>query len=281
MNKSKRTYLFLKENPIIFVGTIIITIILVIALLSPYISPYDPREQSIINRLSPPSLKHFFGMDHYGRDIFTRILWGARTSLTIAICSIFLGGSVGTILGTLAGYKGGHWDNVITRLTDILMSFPTLIFGIIIIVALGPSWINTIYAIAITMVPHFIRFSRGPTLSVKESDFILATKALGASDWKIIIKHILPNILGPVVVMATFYLANAILIESALSFLGIGVQPPRASWGRMIFAGLDYLSVSPWLTIFPGLAILITSIGFNLVGDGIRDILDPKIKQMR
>jgi len=281
MNKLKRIYLFLIENPIIFVGAIIITIILVIALLSPYISPYDPREQSIINRLSPPSLKHFFGMDHYGRDIFTRILWGARTSLTIAICSIFLGGSVGTILGTLAGYKGGHWDNVITRLTDILMSFPTLIFGIIIIVALGPSWINTIYAIAITMVPHFIRFSRGPTLSVKESDFILATKALGASDWKIIIKHILPNILGPVVVMATFYLANAILIESALSFLGIGVQPPRASWGRMIFAGLDYLSVSPWLTIFPGLAILITSIGFNLVGDGIRDILDPKIKQMR
>jgi peptide/nickel transport system permease protein len=281
MNKLKRIYLFLKENPIIFVGAIIIAFILVIALLSPYISPYDPREQSIIKRLSPPSLKHFFGMDHYGRDIFTRVLWGARTSLTIAICSIFLGGSVGTILGTLAGYKGGQWDNVITRLTDILMSFPTLIFGIIIIVALGPNWINTIYAIAITMVPHFIRFSRGPTLSVKESDFIQATKALGASDWKIIIKHILPNILGPVVVMATFYLANAIIIESALSFLGIGVQPPRASWGRMIFAGLDYLSVSPWLTIFPGLAILITSLGFNLVGDGIRDILDPKIKQMR
>ena len=278
MNKVKNILVFLIDNPIIFVGAIIIICTVLAAIFAPWISPYDPREQNIKEKLSSPSAKHLLGMDHYGRDILSRILWGARTSLTIAIGSILLGGTVGTILGTLAGYKGGYWDSVMTRITDILMSFPLLIFGIIIIVALGPNWINTIYAIAITMVPRFIRFSRGPTLSVKEFDYIQATKALGASDLRIVIRHILPNIMGPVVVMATFYLASAIIIESALSFLGIGVQPPRASWGRMIDAGLMYLTVSPWLTIFPGLAILITSMGFNLVGDGIRDILDPKIK---
>ena len=278
MNKLKKISIFLRENPIILFGTMIISVAVISAIFAPLISQFDPREQIIVERLAPPSTKHLLGMDHYGRDILSRVLWGARTSLTIAICSILLGGSVGTILGTIAGYKGGYWDTIITRITDILMSFPLLIFGIIIIVALGPNWINTIYAIAITMVPRFIRFSRGPTLSVKEFDYIQATKALGASDLRIVIRHILPNIMGPVVVMATFYLASAIIIESALSFLGIGVQPPRASWGRMIDAGLMYLTVSPWLTIFPGLAILITSMGFNLVGDGIRDILDPKIK---
>ena len=278
MNKLKSIITFLINNPIILIGTIIITVSVLAAILAPWISPYDPREQNILKKLSPPSREHLLGMDHYGRDILSRVLFGARTSLTIAICSILLGGSIGTIIGTIAGYKGGLWDSVMTRITDILMSFPLLIFGIIIIVALGPNWINTIYAIAITMVPRFIRFSRGPTLSVKEFDYIQATKALGASDLRIVIRHILPNIMGPVVVMATFYLASAIIIESALSFLGIGVQPPRASWGRMIDAGMDYLTVSPWLTIFPGLAILITTMGVNLVGDGIRDVLDPRIK---
>ncbi len=278
MNKLVKMVRFLLNNSIIFIGVIIIAITILSAIFAPWLSPYDPREQNIRMRLSPPSRSYLLGVDHFGRDILSRILWGSRTSLTIAICSILLGGSIGTILGTIAGYKGGYWDSIMTRITDILMSFPMLIFGIIIVVALGPNWINTLYAIAITMIPRFIRFSRGPTLSVKESEYIQATRALGGSDWRIVIFHILPNIMGPVVVMATFYLSSAILIESSLSFLGIGVQPPRASWGRMINDGLSHLSVSPWQTVFPGIAILVTSMGFNLVGDGIRDVLDPRIK---
>jgi peptide/nickel transport system permease protein len=266
------------KNKTSWVGLIILLILLLLALSAPWLAPYNPVEQHIVYRLQPPSSHYLLGTDQYGRDILSRILWGSRTSLLIGVSSIMLGMFFGSAMGLLAGYKGGLTDNAIMRLMDVFMSFPTLILGLLIVAVLGASVTNLIVAIALTVVPRFARIARAPTVSVKERDFVEAARAMGFSDLRIMAVHILPNIMGEIMVMASLWIATAVRIEASLSFIGLGVKPPAPTWGGMIREGFEFILDAPWLSIYPGLFILITVFGFNLLGDGLRDALDPKLR---
>lgn len=269
---------YAKKNLSTVIGVFLCLILIIIALGAYQLAPHDYRVQSIRNRYLPPSSTHYFGTDGVGRDVFSRVLIGTRTSLFIAILSIVLAMLFGIPIGVWAGYKGGAYDDFITRIIDILMSFPSLILGLMIATALGPGPRNTIIAISLALLPRFARVSRAPTIALREREFIESCQALGAKDFRIMAQHILPNIFGDVLVMATLWMATAIRIEASLSFLGLGTQPPTPSWGMMMKQGVDRILIAPWMAFFPGLAIMISSIGFNLIGDGIRDQLDPRIR---
>jgi peptide/nickel transport system permease protein len=266
------------RNKTSWVGLVILLILTGLAVLSPWISPYNPVEQHIIERLEAPSAKYLLGTDVFGRDILSRILWGARVSLTVGAFSVLLGLVLGGALGIIAGYKGGFIDNAIMRVMDVFMSFPTLIMGLMVVAMLGPNLINLILAIALTVAPRFARIARAPTVSVKERDYIEACRALGYSDLRIMVVHILPNILGELLVMASLWIATAVRIEASLSFIGLGVKPPTPTWGGMIREGFETILDAPWLSVYPGLFILITVYAFNMLGDGLRDAIDPKLR---
>jgi peptide/nickel transport system permease protein len=251
--------------------------IIMLTLLSPVLIPYDPDEQFLDNVGEKPGKKFLLGTDQFGRDLLSRIFIGARTSVTIGIVSILFAAMLGVPIGILAGYKGKWIDHAVTRVVDTIMSFPSLLIGILVVAALGPGLYKVIIAIGVAFTPRFIRLARGSTLKVKEMEFILSARSIGARDSRIIFIHCLPNIVGDITVMATLWIAVAIRIEANLSFLGIGVQPPTASWGSMIGSGVDYLFTAPWVSLFPGLAIFVTIFSFNLLGDGIRDVVDPKL----
>ncbi len=259
-------------------GLIMVMIILPVALLSPLIAPYDPIDQNVELQLKAPDKSHPLGTDSFGRDMLSRILVGGRVSLTVGVLSVLLGMVIGSPFGLLAGYYGGKLDILITRAIDILMSFPTLLMGLMVLAILGPGMNNLIISIALAFAPRFARMARAPTISIKEQDFVTASRALGMNDWRIMFRHILPNIIGDISVMATLWTATAIRLEANLSFIGIGVQPPTPSWGVMIRTGVDYLTNAPWISIYSGLAILITVLSFNMIGDGLRDIIDPKLR---
>lgn len=244
----------------------------------PLLAPFDPTKQDPYNRLEAPSKVHTMGLDTYGRDILSRIIYGGRVSLLVGICSVLLGGAIGTLLGIVAGYAGGKFEDVIMRAVDVLMAFPSLIMGLMVLAVLGAGISKMIIAIGIMLSPSFARVVHSSTLAVKEDVYVEAARSIGVGRFRMLRLHILPNVFGEVIVLASIWTANAIRIEANLSFIGLGVSPPTPAWGTMIRDGTQYLTNAPWLSVFPGLAILITVFAFNLMGDGLRDILDPRLQ---
>lgn len=269
----------LKKNKSAVIGAILILFFIVVAIIGPFIAPYSPTEQDLVNKLQGPSAEHWLGTDHFGRDIFSRIIHGTGLTLIVGFFSVALGATVGVFLGIISGYYGGRIDSIIMRLMDILLAFPSILLALAIVTVLGGSLVNVIIAVAISSIPIFARIVRGSTLSVKKLEYIDAMRALGASDARIIFKHILPNISSPIIVQATLSIATSIISASGLSFLGLGAQPPTPEWGAMLSDGRNYLYNAPHVATFPGLAIVAVVLAFNMLGDGLRDALDPKMKE--
>lgn len=265
-------------NKTSWVGLVIFLVVALMAIFAPLVAGQDPLEQDILARLKPPSEAHLLGTDYFGRDIYSRIVYGARLSLLIGLTSTALAMLIGSAIGMIAGWYGGRIDTLIMQLMDILLAFPSLILGLIIVAMLGPSILNIVIAIALTSIPPFARIARAPTIALKEREFIDACRALGYSDARILIVHILPNILPEILVMGSLWLANAIRTEASLAFIGLGVKPPAPTWGSMIREGFENILDSAWLVIAPGGAILIVIFALNLLGDGLRDAIDPKLK---
>jgi peptide/nickel transport system permease protein len=264
-------------RPSLIAGLLMILTAVLVAILAPFIARYSPTTLTP-NLLSPPSATNFFGTDELGRDLFSRVVFAARSSLSVAFGAVALAAVVGGLLGTVSGYFGRWVDTIIMRVLDILFAFPAILFAVALVAALGPSIRNLILTIAILYAPRFARVARGPTLAVKERDFVTSARALGAGSVPIIRAHILPNILSPLIVETSLSLTIALLTEAALSFLGLGIQPPDPSWGGMISAGRPYLLQAPWYVLFPGLAIMYCVLAFNLLGDGMNDALNPNRK---
>jgi len=266
----------IKKNTFLVVGLLMFATILICALFSNIIAPYSPYDSDIKNRLTPPSRIHLFGTDEFGRDILSRVIYGTRISLVVGVVAVGIATVLGVILGAVAGYYGGRLDAVLMRIVDSMLSFPAILLALSIVAILGPGLINLMIAIGIVYTGGFARVVRSSVLSVKEEDFVEASKALGFADYMIIKENILPNISSTIIVQATVFLAYSVLAEAGLSFLGLGVQPPTPSWGEMLSAGRLHIHTSPWITIFPGLAISFTVLAFNFLGDGLRDLLDPR-----
>jgi peptide/nickel transport system permease protein len=267
-----------RQNQLALMGAFIVVFLFFIALFAPWIAPYDPGQIDIKKILMDPSGDHIFGTDSLGRDVLSRMIWGTRISLLVGFVAVGIATLIGVFLGALAGYYGRWVDNLIMRFVDIMLCFPTFFLILAVVALLEPSIWNIMVIIGITGWMGVARLVRAEFLSLKERDYTVAEKALGAKDFRIIFLHILPNALAPVFVAATLGVAGAILTESALSFLGIGVQPPTPSWGNILMAGKDNLQIAWWLSLYPGLAILITVLGYNLLGEGIRDAIDPRLK---
>ena len=269
-------YRRLKKNKAALIGFYTIVFLTIVAIVGPFMTSMDPDKVDVVNRFSPPSADNWFGTDHMGRDIFTRIIHGMKYTLGIGFASVFLGALMGVPLGIFAGYYGGKIDTVIMRLIDILLAFPGILLALAIVSILGGSLVNVTIAVAIYAIPGFARIVRGSTLAAKKLEYVDAIRALGASDNRIIFKHILPNVSSPVIVNATLYIASAILTAAGLSFLGMGAQPPTPEWGAMLNDGRGYIFDSSYIAFFPGVAIVIVVLAFNIFGDGLRDALDPK-----
>ena len=252
---------------------------ILVAILAPVLSPHDPIAFTLGMRLSPPSPDYPLGTDELGRDILSRLLWGARVTLFITLSSVAIALVAGTTFGIFSGYRGGWTDTLVMRLMDVWLAMPAFLLAIAIIAALGSGTINVIIAVGISSVPAFARVARGSALSVRQDDYVLAARALGARDSRIMVRHILPNVVAPLLVQTSLRLATAILTASGLSFLGLGTQPPDPEWGAMLSTGRDYITSSPQLATIPGVAIMLVTIGFNTLGDGLRDILDPRLKR--
>jgi peptide/nickel transport system permease protein len=265
-----------RRNPLALSGAVLVAGLIVIAFGAPLLCPDDPLKQDVIHRLLPPSSAHWFGTDDLGRDVFSRILFGTRISLAVGVIAVAASVLIGTLIGLLAGYFGRKVDAVLMRLVDILLCFPTIFLILMVIAFLEPNILNVMAVIGVTSWMGLSRMVRGEVLSLRERDFIWAAKALSLSTPRILFVHLLPNVVSPVLVAATLGVGGAVLTESALSFLGLGVQPPSPSWGNMLAAGKDYIHIAWWLTLFPGLAILVTVLAFNLLGEGLRDVLDPR-----
>ncbi|HET8522498.1 MAG TPA: ABC transporter permease [Thermomicrobiales bacterium] len=276
VSQRQRAWRTFKSNRTALVGLAMVLLIVLIALAAPLIAPDDPLEQTVRARLEPPSASHILGRDDKGRDILSRVIYGTRIALEVGIFSVLLGGTLGTAMGTIAGYFGGKVEAVLMRLTDILLSFPDLITGLLVMAVLGPGLLKLIIAIGLTIAPRFARISYGPTLSIKNKEFIEAAHSIGVRDERILRAHILPNILGDLLVYASLWTASAIRLEASLSFIGLGVQPPTPTWGQMIREGTLYLTSVPLYSLGPGIALLLAVFAFNLVGDGLRDVLDPR-----
>jgi len=257
---------------------IIALLLVVVAIFADLISPYDPMSVDVAASLQGPTLKHLFGTDRFGRDLLSRVIFGARVSLGIGFSSVAAAMVVGSLLGLLAGYFGNGWDTVIGRLMDILFSFPLLLLAIAIAGMLGPGIPNAIMAISIVYIPFFFRVARGPTLTEREKEYVQAARVIGAGSRRILWRHILPNLLSPIIVQASVTIAYAILTEASLSYLGLGTPLLTPSWGTTLNEGRTYLQMAPWISIFPGIAIMLAVLAFNLLGDGLRDLLDPHMK---
>lgn len=262
------------------VGGIILLVIITMAIFAPYVATHDPVKQNIRNQLKPPSREHIFGTDQFGRDIFSRVVYGARLSLRVGFLSISFALVVGGLLGLVSGYFGGWMEMIIMRLIDILLALPGFLLALAIVAALGPGLENVVMAIGVSYVPSFARMMRSSVLATRELDYVGAAQALGASDSRIIFLHILPNSISPIIVLTTLSMAGAILSAAGLSFLGLGAQPPTPEWGSMIATARPFIRVSHWSVTIPGLAIFITVMCLNLVGDGLRDALDPRLKNL-
>ena len=259
------------------VGLVIVLVAVLAALIGPALSPYNPAAQELARRLEPPTLSHPFGLDELGRDILARLLAGARISLLVGLAVVSVSSVVGMLVGSIAGYFGGWVDDVISRVVDVLMAFPGILLAIALVAVLGPSLTNVVLALSVIGWVGYARLVRGQALRARELDFVHAARALGAGSPRVVLRHVLPTAFPAVVVQATLGMAGAIIAEASLSFLGLGVQPPTPSWGTMLDAGRAHLFDAPHLTIFPGLAIALLVLGFNFLGDGLRDRVDPKL----
>ena len=266
----------LRKNRLSIVGSVLIGGFLLLAFAAPLIAPADPMAQALYNRLSPPTFEHPFGTDDFGRDILSRVIYGARISLRVGVFAVLIALILGTCIGVVAGYWGGWIDQILMRLMDLLLAFPSILLAIGIVAILGPGLENAMLAVGIVAMPQYARLVRASVLTVRETDYVMAARALGASDWRILCVAVLPNCLAPLIVQATLGLATAILDAAGLSFLGLGAQPPTPEWGAMLSQGRELIVRAPWVLTFPGGAIFFTVLAFNLVGDGLRDALDPK-----
>jgi peptide/nickel transport system permease protein len=269
----------LRKNKAAVVGGALIVFFIVTGLIGPFFTTLDPNTTQVLNKLKPPSAEHWFGTDNYGRDIFTRIIHGMSLTLNVGFFAVALGGAIGILLGIVSGYYGGPLDTFIMRVMDILLAFPGILLALAIVSVLGGSLTNVIIAVGVFSVPAFARIVRGSTLSVRKLEYIDAVKALGASDARIIFKHILPNVMSPIIVQVTLRIATAILTASGLAFLGLGAKPPTPEWGAMLSDGRAFMNTAPHLVLFPGVAIVLVVLAFNIFGDGLRDALDPKMKK--
>lgn len=279
MEHYKTLWKRLRKNKAAVVGGFFILLFIVVSIVGPFLTTQDPTAVKVLNKLQPPSAEHWFGTDNYGRDIFTRIIHGMALTLRVGFLSVAIGGSIGVVLGIVSGYYGGRVDTIIMRVMDVLLAFPGILLALAIVSVLGGSLQNVIIAVAIFSVPAFARIVRGSTLSVRKLEYIDAVKALGASDFRIIFKHILPNVMSPIIVQATLRIATAVLTASGLSFLGLGAQPPTPEWGAMLSDGRNYMADAPHVILFPGIMIVIVVLAFNIFGDGLRDALDPKMNR--
>jgi peptide/nickel transport system permease protein len=269
----------LRCNRFAMAGGAVVALLFLVSLCAPFITPYDPAAINAYQVLLPPSAAHWMGTDELGRDIFTRVVFGTRISLYVGFVAVGIAVAIGTVVGLLSGFYGGWIDSILMRFVDIMLCFPTFFLILAVIALLEPSIWNIMLIIGVTGWMGVARLVRAEVLSIKERDYVMAARSIGASDLRIIFRHILPNAAAPVLVAATLGIAGAILTESALSFLGIGVQPPTPSWGNILTSGKDYLEFAWWLSLFPGFAILITVLAYNLLGEGIRDALDPRIQR--
>ena len=269
------------RNKSILIGGSIIVVIALMAVLAPLISPHNPIKGNLMQALEGPGKHFLLGTDPYGRDLLSRVIYGARLSLMIGLVVQTMNSLIGISMGILGGYFGGKLDDLVTGLTNIMLSMPSLILALAIMAVLGPGIMNIFIALGLVGWTYTCRVARAETLSVREKDFVVAARAIGCSTFDILRKHILPNILGPILVIATLGVADAILTAATLGFLGLGAQPPTPEWGAMLSRGRDYIWSAPWLTIFPGLAIMVTVLGLNLLGDGLRDLLDPYVISKR
>lgn len=268
------------KNKLALAGLAAVLALILVALLAPLIAPYSPTAIDIKNILSSPSTSHIFGTDELGRDVFSRMIWGSRVSLQVGFVAVGIAVLIGILIGAIAGYYGGWIDSILMRFVDVMLTIPTLFLILAVIALVTPSIVVIMVIIGITSWMGISRLVRAEFLTLKERDFVLAARAIGANDIRIIFKHILPNALAPVLVTATFRIAGAILLESGLSFLGLGIQPPTPSWGNILTSGKDNITIAWWLSFYPGTAILIAALSYNLVGEGLRDALDPRLWDM-
>ncbi|MDR6204263.1 ABC transporter permease [Paraburkholderia sp. SIMBA_055] len=266
---------FMRNRAAVF-GAALVLLIVVMAVFAPWLSHYDPVQASFMTVRQAPSAAHWFGTDELGRDVLSRLLWGARASLLAGVVSVCIAVAIGVPLGLLAGYFGKLVDGVISRIADALLSIPFLILAIALAAFLGPSLTNAMAAIGISAMPRFVRLTRGQAITVKAEDYVEGARAIGLGHARIIVRYILPNVLPPIIVQASLTIATAIIAEASLSFLGLGQLPPSPSWGSMLNTAKDFVSQAPWMSIFPGIAIFLAVLGFNLLGDGLRDALDPR-----
>ena len=266
------------RDKLALVGLAIMGAFVLTAILAPVLAPYDPIEQSLVDRREPPSSQNLLGLDDLGRDILSRVIFGARKSLQVGVMSVTMAIVVGTWIGATSGYLGGWVDNLVMRMMDIMLAFPALLLAIAIVTILGPGLLNMLYAIGIVSIPVYARIARASVLSVKMQDYVLAARSLGASPVRILVRHVMPNCLTPLIVQGTLGIGTAILDAAGLSFLGLGAQPPTPEWGAMLGQGRYAMFTAPHIVLFPGLAIVLTVLGFNLLGDGLRDALDPRLR---
>ncbi len=278
VNQLSELWRRLKRNRAAIVGGVIVLLFVLMAILAPLIAPYPPNEGDLTKRLKPPGGEHLLGTDPLGRDLLSRVIYGARISLQIQIVSVLIALVIGSLLGMIGGYYGGKLDHLIMRLMDILLAFPGIFLAISIIAVLGPGLTNLMLAAGIYSVPQFARIVRGSILSLKEKEFIEAARAIGENDLNILFRYLLPNSMAPIIIQTTLRMATVLLTASGLSFLGLGVQPPTPEWGAMLSNARAYLITAPHVAMVPGLAIMLVVMGFNLFGDGLRDSLDPRLK---
>jgi peptide/nickel transport system permease protein len=266
------------RNRTALVGAVIAALIVLVAVFAPWIAPYDPLVQDSLFRLEGSSSQHWLGTDDFGRDILSRIIWGSRISLIIGVASVSMGMILGTLMGMVAGYYRGRVETCIMRAIDVLMCFPDLILAVAVMAVLGTSLVNLVLTITIVMTPRFARLAHGSLLTIKESEYVVAAQSIGATVPRILRKHILPNIFGELLVAGTLWVGEAIRLEANLAFIGLGVQPPAPTWGNMTREGVDVLINAPWISVYAGLSILITVLSFNMLGDGVRDMSDPRLR---
>ena len=269
----------LRRNRAAMIGATVLIIELALALAAPWITRYGPLDQNPLAALQPPSTEYLLGTDDTGRDMFSRVLHGARISLRVGLVSVGIGGGIGILLGIIAGYRGGFIDDLIMRIMDLLLAFPGILLALAIIAILGPGLFNVMIAVGIAGIPVYTRVARATTLALRERDFVLGARAIGCRDGRIMLRYILPNVLPPLIVLATLGIAAAILTAAGLSFIGLGAQPPIPEWGAMLTRGRQYLQQAWWYSTFPGLAIMMTVLGINMLGDALRDALDPRLRK--
>jgi peptide/nickel transport system permease protein len=272
-----RVWKRLRRHRLAMLGLGFLIVLVLCAIGADVVSPYKPLEQAMQVRLRPPSAQHWLGTDDFGRDILTRIIFGARVSLQVGFVAVGIAGSIGILLGLASGYFGGWTDSVVMRCMDVLLAFPAILLAVVIMALLGPSTTNVMIAIGIAYIPVFARIVRGTVLTVKPNEYVQAARAAGASELRMLRSHIVPGTIGPIIVQVSLALAYAILAEAALSFLGLGTQPPTPTWGSMLSSGREFIREAPWFTLFPGFAIFVTVLSLNLLGDGLSDALDPRL----